>query len=149
MHVQDIQKHLSCPACLLVAACRRLLYVTLPGIAMLEPECSTAALVNVAENAQVREKIVVYGGVLDPHACFLLQRGLTTLALRVRQQISSALALAKFLEEQPQVTAYQIVACQMPIMPASLFCIILPLVRASELISVARAAQFIRANPAS
>ena len=105
MHVQDIQKHLSCPACLLVAACRRLLYVTLPGIAMLEPECSTAALVNVAENAQVREKIVVYGGVLDPHACFLLQRGLTTLALRVRQQISSALALAKFLEEHPQVTA--------------------------------------------
>lgn len=52
---------------------------------------------------QVREKLVVYGGVLDPHACFLLQRGMATLALRVRQQIASTHALALFLEEHPQV----------------------------------------------
>lgn len=52
---------------------------------------------------QVREKMVVYGGVLDPHACWLLQRGLATLALRVRQQTASALALAHFLEKHPQV----------------------------------------------
>ncbi len=43
------------------------------------------------------------GGTLDPHACFLLQRGLKTLPLRVRQQSSNALALAHFLENQPQV----------------------------------------------
>ncbi|KAK9915831.1 hypothetical protein WJX75_004668 [Coccomyxa subellipsoidea] len=55
--------------------------------------------------AKVKNKIVVYGGVLDPHACFLLQRGLATLALRVRQQTASALALAKFLEQHPQVEA--------------------------------------------
>ncbi|BDA44404.1 Cystathionine gamma-synthase [Coccomyxa sp. Obi] len=55
--------------------------------------------------AKVREKMVVYGGVLDPHACWLLQRGLATLALRVRQQTASALALAHFLEQHPQVEA--------------------------------------------
>ena len=47
--------------------------------------------------------MVMYGGTLDPHACFLLQRGLATLALRMRQQCASALALAQFLEQHPQV----------------------------------------------
>ena len=37
------------------------------------------------------------------HACFLLQRGLKTLPLRVRQQSANALALAVFLEKQAQV----------------------------------------------
>ena len=44
------------------------------------------------------------GGSLDPHACFLLERGMKTLPLRVRQQSENTLALAKFLEEQPQIT---------------------------------------------
>lgn len=44
------------------------------------------------------------GGCLDMHACFLLQRGLKTLPLRVRQQSANALALAQFLEKQPQVS---------------------------------------------
>jgi cystathionine beta-lyase/cystathionine gamma-synthase len=40
-----------------------------------------------------------YGGSLDPHACFLLHRGLKTLGVRVRQQNENALAIARFLEE--------------------------------------------------
>ena len=44
------------------------------------------------------------GGSLDPHACFLLDRGLQTLALRVRHQNESALQLARFLEGHPQVS---------------------------------------------
>jgi len=44
------------------------------------------------------------GGALDPHACFLLHRGLKTLALRVRHQCDSALALARFLEKHPAVS---------------------------------------------
>jgi cystathionine beta-lyase/cystathionine gamma-synthase len=44
------------------------------------------------------------GGSLDPHACFLLQRGMKTLALRVRHQNESALAIARFLERHPAVT---------------------------------------------
>ena len=43
------------------------------------------------------------GGSLDPNSCFLLQRGIKTLPLRVRQQNANALALAQFLQGQPQV----------------------------------------------
>ena len=43
------------------------------------------------------------GGSLDPHACFLLQRGIQTLPLRVAHQAATALALATFLQDQPQV----------------------------------------------
>ena len=39
------------------------------------------------------------GGALDPHACFLLNRGLQTLALRMRAHNESALVLARFLEK--------------------------------------------------
>jgi cystathionine beta-lyase/cystathionine gamma-synthase len=45
------------------------------------------------------------GGSMDPHACFLLQRGMKTLALRVRCQNESALRIARFLEDHPAVTA--------------------------------------------
>ena len=43
------------------------------------------------------------GGSMDPHAAFLLHRGLKTLALRVRYQSDSALRLAQFLEKHPRV----------------------------------------------
>ncbi|MDH4036921.1 MAG: PLP-dependent aspartate aminotransferase family protein [Candidatus Krumholzibacteria bacterium] len=52
---------------------------------------------------EVRLKLNHLGGSLDPHACFLLHRGMKTLALRVRHQNVSALALARFLEEHPAV----------------------------------------------
>ena len=45
----------------------------------------------------------MYGGTLDPHAAWLVQRGLKTLALRMRQQCASALALAQALEGHAQV----------------------------------------------
>jgi cystathionine beta-lyase/cystathionine gamma-synthase len=51
----------------------------------------------------VRHKLNLLGGTLDPHACFLLHRGLKTLALRVRQQNESALRIARFLEASPRV----------------------------------------------
>ena len=44
------------------------------------------------------------GGTLDPHACFLLHRGIKTVVLRVRQQNQSALLIARFLEAHPAVT---------------------------------------------
>jgi cystathionine beta-lyase/cystathionine gamma-synthase len=43
------------------------------------------------------------GGSMDPHACFLLHRGMKTLALRVRHQNGSALEIARFLENHPAV----------------------------------------------
>ncbi len=45
----------------------------------------------------ITRKLNLLGGSLDPHAAFLLQRGLKTLALRVRFQNHSALAIARFL----------------------------------------------------
>jgi cystathionine beta-lyase/cystathionine gamma-synthase len=54
---------------------------------------------------RVREKLNHLGGSLDPHACFLLHRGLKTMALRVRHQNVSALAVARFLEEHPAVAS--------------------------------------------
>jgi cystathionine gamma-synthase len=47
----------------------------------------------------IRDVRGVLGGVLDPHAAYLLERGTKTLALRVERQNESALAIAKFLEE--------------------------------------------------
>jgi cystathionine beta-lyase/cystathionine gamma-synthase len=43
------------------------------------------------------------GGSLDPHACFLLHRGMKTLGVRVRYQNESTLKIARFLEEHPSI----------------------------------------------
>ena len=43
------------------------------------------------------------GGSMDPNTCFLLNRGLKTLAVRVRWQNESALKLAEALEAHPKV----------------------------------------------
>ena len=45
----------------------------------------------------------IFGNVIDPHQAFLLERGIKTLALRVRQQNASALAVAKYLEAHPKI----------------------------------------------
>jgi cystathionine beta-lyase/cystathionine gamma-synthase len=52
---------------------------------------------------KVRHKLNHLGGSLDPHACFLLHRGLKTLALRMRQQNESALRIARQLEGAPGI----------------------------------------------
>ena len=51
----------------------------------------------------ITHKLNHFGGALDPHACFLLHRGLKTLAVRVRHQNESALRIARFLEQHPRV----------------------------------------------
>ena len=45
----------------------------------------------------VRHTTKLLGGMLDPHACFLLHRSLKTLGVRVRQQNDTAQAVAKAL----------------------------------------------------
>ena len=52
---------------------------------------------------RVRELQLHLGAALDPHACFLLERGLKTLTLRVRRQSETALRLARFLADHPRV----------------------------------------------
>jgi cystathionine beta-lyase/cystathionine gamma-synthase len=46
---------------------------------------------------RVRRKLAHLGGSLDPHACFLLCRGIKTLAVRMRHHNHSALVLARLL----------------------------------------------------
>ncbi|MFL6213104.1 MAG: trans-sulfuration enzyme family protein [Blastocatellia bacterium] len=53
---------------------------------------------------KVRHKLNHLGGTMDPHAAFLLHRGIKTLALRVHYQNASALRLAQFLEKHPRVS---------------------------------------------
>jgi cystathionine beta-lyase/cystathionine gamma-synthase len=47
---------------------------------------------------QITHRVNHLGGSMDPHAAFLLHRGMKTLALRVSRQNESALKLAQFLE---------------------------------------------------
>ena len=64
----------------------------------------------VVAGSQARIEAVLHlqhhlGGSLDAHACFLLERGLKTLALRVPRQSATALRLAKALSEHPDVAS--------------------------------------------
>jgi len=52
---------------------------------------------------RIRKTLNLYGGSLDPHAGFLLARGIKTLALRVRAQNGNAAAVARFLSEHAKV----------------------------------------------
>jgi cystathionine beta-lyase/cystathionine gamma-synthase len=52
---------------------------------------------------KIKHRLDHLGGSLDPHACYLLHRGMKTLALRVRYQNESALKIAKFLHDHPSV----------------------------------------------
>ena len=51
----------------------------------------------------IKHKLDHLGGTLDPHACFLLHRGMKTLAVRMRHQNASALRIAGFLANHPAV----------------------------------------------
>ncbi|QOV63276.1 trans-sulfuration enzyme family protein [Kosakonia pseudosacchari] len=66
-----------------------------------------AGLAVVGDNPALAEKLGylqnAVGGVLDPFSSFLTLRGIRTLSLRVERHSSNALALARWLEQQPQV----------------------------------------------
>lgn len=66
-----------------------------------------AGLAVVGDNPALAEKLGylqnAVGGVLDPFSSFLTLRGIRTLSLRVERHSSNALALARWLEQHPQV----------------------------------------------
>ncbi|MGY4707663.1 trans-sulfuration enzyme family protein [Candidatus Bipolaricaulota sp. J31] len=53
--------------------------------------------------AAIKETQAYLGGIPDPHAAYLLLRGIKTLVLRVERQNETALAMARFLEAHPKV----------------------------------------------
>jgi cystathionine beta-lyase/cystathionine gamma-synthase len=62
-----------------------------------------AVIANTAVIAALRPDFTALGGVLDPHAAFLLQRGLKTYFVRYRAQCASAQRIADFLLTHPAV----------------------------------------------
>ena len=60
--------------------------------------CGPSGLISM-----IRDLRGVLGGVCDPHAAFLVGRGLKTLTLRVERQNATALALAERLEKHPRI----------------------------------------------
>ncbi len=63
---------------------------------------------------QIHHLRTTLGCSMDPHAAFLLLRGIKTLAVRVQRQNENALRVAEFLSRQPQVRAVHY-----PMLPAS------------------------------
>jgi len=62
------------------------------------------AVMGRAETIQmIRHRLNHLGAILDPHAAYLLHRGMKTLVLRVRYQNQSTLAIARFLQSHPAV----------------------------------------------
>jgi len=55
--------------------------------------------------ARLREMQILLGTVMDPHAAWLLLRGVRTLGVRVRRQAETALALARALAKHPAVSS--------------------------------------------
>jgi cystathionine beta-lyase/cystathionine gamma-synthase len=53
--------------------------------------------------AEMRKDIVSLGPTLDPHAAFLIQRGMRTYFLRYERQCANALAVSRFLQDHARV----------------------------------------------
>lgn len=53
--------------------------------------------------SKIKKSAVYFGGCLNAQTCYLLERSLKTLALRVRQQTENAQKLAEFLEQHAKV----------------------------------------------
>lgn len=51
---------------------------------------------------EVRQKMIVWGPAPDPFACWLLERGLKTLEVRVQRQNENAMRLAQWCSERPE-----------------------------------------------
>jgi len=52
---------------------------------------------------EIRDLHKALGGVIDPHCCYLLLRGLKTFALRIQRQNATAQKVAEFLEDHPRI----------------------------------------------
>jgi cystathionine beta-lyase/cystathionine gamma-synthase len=51
----------------------------------------------------IRSTAVIHGGSLDAQTCYLVERSLKTIVLRVRQQNENAMAVAQFLDSESKV----------------------------------------------
>jgi cystathionine beta-lyase/cystathionine gamma-synthase len=87
--------------------------------------CCGAVLTSKALANRIRASATHFGGSLDAHTCWLVERSLKTIVLRVRQQNSNAQAIAEYLKTDSRVSqvyfpglpdhpGYAIARAQMP-----------------------------------
>lgn len=65
--------------------------------------CCGAVLTSKTLAAKIRNSAIHFGGSLDAHTCWLVERSLKTIVLRVRQQNNNALAIASDLANDPRI----------------------------------------------
>jgi cystathionine beta-lyase/cystathionine gamma-synthase len=65
--------------------------------------CCGAVLTSEKLCASIRQSALHFGGSLDAHTCWLVERSLKTIVLRVRQQNANAMAIAEFLSNDSRV----------------------------------------------
>jgi len=65
--------------------------------------CCGAVLTSEVLAAKIRNSALHFGGSLDAQTCWLVERSLKTIVLRVRQQNTNALALAEFLSTDDRI----------------------------------------------
>lgn len=65
--------------------------------------CCGAVLTSTALTQQIWNSAIHFGGSLDAHTCWLVERSLKTIVLRVRQQNANAMELANFLKGDSRV----------------------------------------------
>lgn len=65
--------------------------------------CAGAAVSSLKNIERIRNLAHHLGGSLDPHTCYLLERSIKTLNLRVERQNRNATDIAEFLERNPHV----------------------------------------------
>lgn len=67
--------------------------------------CCGAIVSSAGLIEQMRQSAMNFGGSLNAQTCYLIERSMKTLALRVKQQNENALQLATFLKDLPEVAA--------------------------------------------
>src|SRR5882757_4191074 len=65
--------------------------------------CCGVAVASKKITQKIKASALNFGGSLDAHTCYLVERSLKTIVLRVQQQNKSALAIAEFLEAEQRV----------------------------------------------
>jgi cystathionine beta-lyase len=65
--------------------------------------CCGAAMASKKLISRIWESAIHFGGSLDAHTCWLVERSLKTIVLRVRQQNQNAMTLAQYLKTDSRV----------------------------------------------
>jgi cystathionine beta-lyase/cystathionine gamma-synthase len=65
--------------------------------------CCGAALASKTLTSKILASAIHFGGSLDAHTCWLVERSLKTIVLRVRQQNQNAMAIAEYLKTDSRI----------------------------------------------